>query len=632
MKAASAEGEKDQENEIQLEGDLPRPSIRRMLSLLAPDWPLLVLAFINMVIAAVSEAMIPHLLSRTLQSIIDGQAAGTLTQSTFMGPLRKMFSAAAANAFFASLRGACFIRLGARISLRLRRTLFKALLNQDMGFFDKTKTGEITSRLTQDCERVADQVSYNVNIFSRTVIQIITMLCFMLRYSKDLTLLSFSIVPVIAILSKKVGSIMKGLSEETQKQKAEANAVAEEALSAIPTVRTFAGEHREDIRFFDKLKGFVDLEQKRAKIYIGYLTTSMILPQLGTAIVMYRIGLLCMRNAFPAANMLAFILYMQQLNGGFGSLADIYTSIMQALGSASRVFQLIDRKPAGSLKVSEKIPSAAGVPHARGHLELKNVSFGYPTRPGRLALQNLNLECRPGEVVALVGPSGGGKSTCIGLLQRLYEQQHGSVLLDGMEVRDYDSTVFSQIVTVVSQEPVLFGSTVEENIMYGLPDDHPTRQNLDAVIRAAKMANAHDFISALPEGYKTQVSERGASLSGGQKQRIAIARALVRKPRVLLLDEATSALDAESELLVQQAINNLISQEDLTVVIVAHRLSTVKKANKIFVVQAGQVVEGGSHEELLKLPSGRYQRLVKSQLQGPSDELCAIPAMDELCQ
>lgn len=598
-----------------------------MLGLLAPEWRLLIAAGASLVAAAIAQATIPHFISQTLKAIIDGQAAGTLSRSTFSGRILNLLLASTAGAVFSSLRGASFIAVGSRASVRLRTQLFKSLLRQDIGFFDTTKTGEVTSRLTQDCQRVADQVTFNVNFFSRTVVELITTLCFMLFYSTYLTGISFVTVPVIVLLSKKIGGYMKKLSEETQQRLAEANAVADEAIASIATVRTFAGERVEEGRFRDKMQEYMTLEIRRAKIYVGYLSSVMLLPQLGNVFVLFQIGVLCM-NGLPAPTLLAFVFYLQTLNSCFGSVADIYTSIMQALGSATRVFELIDRVPSGSLRVAEGSPSAlalAASPGMAGRLQLVGVHFNYPARPERPALQGLDLDCPAGTVMALVGPSGGGKSTCISLFQRLYEPQHGRVLVDGREVGEYDSDAYSAMVTTVSQEPVLFASTVRDNILYGLPEQHPARLHGGsgdehtpcAVEYAAKLANAHDFISAMPQGYETEVGERGVQLSGGQKQRIAIARALVRGPRVLLLDEATSALDAESEMLVQQAISNLIAKRDLTVVIVAHRLSTVKQADKICVVRDGRIVEEGVHEDLLRLPNGQYRRLVQQQLQGP---------------
>jgi len=260
---------------------------------------------------------------------------------------------------------------------------------------------------------------------------------------------------------------------------------------------------------------------------------------------------------------------------------------------------------------------------AVGRMELVGVHFSYPARPSQQILRGLSLECPPGKVVALVGPSGGGKSTCIALLERFYEPQQGLVTLDGRDVREYDHQRFHGLVSIVGQEPTLFGRSVRENILYGLPDDHPAREGGpdeaspgEAVLRAASLANAHNFIAAMPQGYDTEVGERGVQLSGGQKQRISIARALVRRPKVLLLDEATSALDAESEMQVQAAINNLIETHDMTVVIVAHRLSTVQKADKICVIRGGCVAEEGTHAELMQRTGGEYRQLVRYQLQG----------------
>lgn len=580
------------------------------MALLWPDHALLGMALCFLVGAAVSQAFLPHCLSETLKAIIDGQASGQLAVSTFTGPLSNLLLAAIAGAFFSSLRGACFIIIGARASVRLRRQLLESLLKQEVGFFDTTKTGEITWRLTQDCQRVADQVSFNVNFFSRTVVELVATLCFMLSYSTELTMISFATVPLVAVLSNRVGHYMQKLSEETQQKLADANAVAEEALSSIATVRTFGGQIYEQRRFQENLQKFYHLESRRAKVYIGYLFVIMMLPHLSNCLVLFQIGRLCVQG-LSAPVLLAFVFYLQTLNGCFNSLADIYTNIMQALGSATRVFELVHRTPRQQLQnLGGEIPKEL----VRGHIELKDVSFSYPAHPERLVLQNLSLECPPGKAIALVGPSGGGKSTCVALIQRLYGPHQGHVLLDQRDVLEYGEN-YTELVSAVSQEPLLFGCSIRENILYGLPDDHPARTDALSpdVVSAACLANAHHFIQQMADGYDSCVGERGVQLSGGQKQRIAIARALVRKPQVLLLDEATSALDAESELQVQMAINNLVAHHDMTVVIVAHRLSTVKKADVIYVIENGRVVEEGSHQQLLSL-DGHYRRLVDKQL------------------
>lgn len=619
------------------------PTVGRLFELLRPDLHWLGVAFVFLSSAAIAQALIPHFLSATLRAIIDGQSAGTLNYASFGWPLMRLVSAGTLGAIFASLRGACFIIIGSRASVRLRSRLFRSLLMQEAGFFDVTKTGEITSRLTQDCQRAADQVTFNVNIMSRTLVQLIATLCFMLYYSWELTAFSFVTVPLIVLVSKKFGTYMRKLSEATQQKLADANSVAEEAIGNLATVRTFAGEPAEARRFAGQLDDYVQLERSRAKTYVAYLSTTQLLPQLGNCFVFFQIGRLCM-NGFPAPALLACVFYLQTLNDCFSTLADFYTNIVQALGSATRVFELLDRQPeAGGLPANSVGDTDAWAPqqlaqHAvpsstldagkvAGKMELREVHFNYPARPDRPVLRGLTLDCPPGQVVALVGPSGGGKSTCVALLKRLYAPADGSVLLDGQDVWSFEHDGFHEIVSIVGQEPVLFGRSVRDNILYGLPADHPARERPapaehgeggepgEAVLHAAKLANAHDFISALPGGYDSQVGERGVQLSGGQKQRISIARALVRKPKVLLLDEATSALDVESERLVQDAIGNLIAQHDMTVVVVAHRLSTVKAADKICVVEDGVVVEQGTHDSLMMKSMGRYKRLVQRQLQ-----------------
>lgn len=356
-------------------------------------------------------------------------------------------------------------------------------------------------------------------------------------------------------------------------------------------------------------------------------------------------------RGLPGSALLAFVFYLQTLNDNFNSLADFYTSIVQALGSAVRVFELLERVPVSKIDIPvdmkglasstqglfQRSTSSGSEPSRdthipiEGRLEIRNAKFTYPARPGQQVLHGLNLTCSPGKVIALVGPSGGGKSTVISLFERLYEVAEGQVLLDGRDVRDFDHRWYHEQVSIVGQEPTLFGRSVRENILYGLTEDHPacTRSRLPSTLidlshpgehveRAARQANAHDFIVNMAQGYDTEVGERGVQLSGGQKQRLAIARALVRNPRVLLLDEATSALDTDSERLVQQAIDNMIGMRDMTVVIVAHRLSTVRNADKICVLKAGVVCEEGTHSELLCKPDGQYKKLVAHQLNDSS--------------
>lgn len=505
------------------------------------------------------------------------------------------------------------------MSVRLRHKLFDQLLQQEIGFFDTSKTGELTSRMTQDCQKVSDQVTLNVNVFLRTIVSTITTLVFMCTLSPDLTLLAFISVPVIATISKKYGKVMRKLSERSQKALAEANSVAEEGLSTMATVRSFAAEQLESLRFGAKLEDFGANVRRSARFYTMYLSCTIILPNAVTTLVLFYGGKLAMQGRLQSSNLLSFVFYLQTLNSNFSSMGDFYSNMVQALGAAARVFELLDREPRIPLE-----PPGGGRAPAKptGGLRLSSVRFSYPARPDVEVLKGLSLDVPPGQVVALVGPSGNGKSTVIGLIKRLYQAHSGSVTLDGVDLWSYPHRLYHRVVSIVGQEPVLYARTIRENVVYGLENPSglpgPSEDVVEdaRIFEATRKANAHSFILDMPEGYKTQVGERGVQLSGGQKQRIAIARALVRQPKVLLLDEATSALDAESESQVQQAIDKMIEDGSMTVLIIAHRLSTVKNSHKICVIQGGVVVEEGKHDDLVAA-GGAYYQLVQCQLSGP---------------
>mmetsp|Transcript_75261 Transcript_75261/g.156779 ORF Transcript_75261/g.156779 Transcript_75261/m.156779 type:complete len:837 (+) Transcript_75261:55-2565(+) len=603
------------------------PAVSKLLSLVLPDWPLLIQACIFLILAAITEAYIPKFVGEAITKIVTAEEQGRLAERPFKGPIIKLLVTAFACGLCSSCRGATFIMLGSRVSVRLRQDLFDNLLRQDIGFFDTTKTGEITSRLTQDCQKVSDQVQLNVNVFLRTVVQTITTLIFMTSVSHPLTYVAFVSVPVIVVLSKKYGAFMSQLSQQIQNSLAEANAVAQEGLSTMSTLRSFAGEEMESQRFGAKLAVFGRHQRRQARFYVGYMASVVFLPQSVTSLVLFYGGKLALEGSMKAEGLVSFVFYLQTLNNNFSTLGDFYTNMMTALGAASRAFELRERLPNLPLD-----PVGPPVPTTRveGCLKLEGLRFNYPARPEIEVLKGFSLEIPAGKVVSLVGPSGNGKSTIIGLLQRLYKQKEGTILLDGTDIWDFSHHDFHRTISIVGQEPVLYARTIRENIVFGienpplpmrngrLPTIPPPKIVSDEeVFAASQKANAHNFIRDLPEGYDTQVGERGVSLSGGQKQRIAIARALVRKPKVLLLDEATSALDAESERLVQQAIDGMIAEGSMTVIIIAHRLSTVRNSHKICVVQQGLVIEEGTHDDLVA-KQGPYFRLVQCQLAEPN--------------
>uniref|UniRef100_A0A3Q2XK91 ATP-binding cassette, sub-family B (MDR/TAP), member 9 n=1 Tax=Hippocampus comes TaxID=109280 RepID=A0A3Q2XK91_HIPCM len=500
------------------------------------------------------------------------------------------------------VRGGVFTLTFARLNLRFRNHLFRTLMNQDIGFFDENHTGDITSRLSADTTQVSDLISQNINVFLRSTIKAVGFLIFMFGMSWKLTLVNMMGLPFIALLSEYYGNYYKKLTKEVQTTLAKANKVAEETISAMKTVRSFANEHREADSYYDKLVVMYHLNKKQALAYACYMWSSCISELALEVTILAYGGHLVVTGQMESSQLLSFFIYMLEMGECLANIASVYSGLMQGVGAAEKVFEYLDRKPDHPADGTETLETFTGL------VDFQDIKFAYPTRPEIEILKGVSFTLKPGEVTALVGPSGSGKSSCVNLLENFYVPQHGQVLLDGKPVHSFQHGDLHSQVALVGQEPVLFARTIEENITYGLTD-----VPMEAVIQAATKANAHDFIMDLPQGYQTSVGEKGAQLSGGQKQRVAIARALVRQPRVLILDEATSALDAESEHIVQQALNNIMREH--TVLVVAHRLSTVERADSIIVIDKGRVAEQGSHGQLMA-SGGLYYKLVQRQVLG----------------
>eukprot|EP00123_Amoebidium_parasiticum_P012893 comp21636_c0_seq1/m.30395 comp21636_c0_seq1/g.30395 ORF comp21636_c0_seq1/g.30395 comp21636_c0_seq1/m.30395 type:complete len:772 (-) comp21636_c0_seq1:303-2618(-) len=586
------------------QGANKKASLAGLMELSAPDTPLLLVAFVCLVVAAVALALIPHLTGQ----IID-QVAIHNDQEAFVRNTLYLLLASAVAAVFTGIRGSIFILTIARMNVRVRMMLMESLMKQEIGFFDTSRSGDITSRLNADTTKMSDQIGLNLNVFLRSIVQSVGVMLFMLYLSWKLTLVTLVSIPLVIALTKVFGEYYRQISETSQEQLGKANSFAQEALSAMATVRAHAGERSELKQYQHGLHDFYTTSERKALVYTLYSMGFTLLPNLVTALVLFYGGKLVIAKEMSGGGLVSFMLYQQSLSGAFNNVADVFTGMAEALGAADKVFQMINRETQISSDGVYK-----GDVTFKGQISLENVTFRYPARPEVTVLDGLNLAIYPGEVVALVGPSGGGKSSIVNLIERFYEPDIGRVAIDNVDVGEYDHNFLHSKIALVGQEPVLFARTIRDNIIYGLQgtSQEPT---FDEVQQAAKLASAHDFIMSMPKGYDTEVGEKGVQLSGGQKQRIAIARELVRKPTVLLLDEATSALDAESEAVVQSALDNIVADRLCTVVVIAHRLSTVRSADRIVVLSQGHVVEEGRHEDLLAR-DGLYSRLVQRQLQG----------------
>ncbi|XP_047236279.1 ATP-binding cassette sub-family B member 9 isoform X1 [Girardinichthys multiradiatus] len=574
-----------------------RATLGRLLSYCRKDVGLLSLAVLFLLVSAVCEAFIPYYYGKAIDGIVVHQS-----MEYFAKPVVAVASLALVSSLAVGVRGGVFTLTFARLNLRLRSHLFKTLMRQEIAFFDENHTGDILSRLSADTTQVSDLISQNVNVFLRSAIKGTGFVIFMFRMSWKLTLVTMMGFPFIGLVSKLYGEYYKKLTKEVQTVLAEANKVAEETISAMRTVRSFANESGEANSYYAKLLVMFQLNKKQALAYACYMWSSCISELALEVAVLYYGGHLVVTGQLSSGGLISFFIYMLELGECFESIASVYTGLMQGVGAAEKVFEYLDRKPKHPAEGTEAPDKCTGL------VEFNDITFAYPTRPEIDVLKGVSFTLRPREVTALVGPSGSGKSSCVSLLENFYLPQHGQVLLDGKPVNEFQHEYLHSKVALVGQEPVLFARTIKENITYGLSDI-----SMEAVVQAASKANAHEFITSLPKGYDTSVGEKGMQLSGGQKQRVAIARALIRHPRVLILDEATSALDAESEHIVQQALNNIMQEH--TVLVIAHRLSTVEKADNIIVIDRGCIAEQGSHSQLMA-SGGLYCKLVQRQVLG----------------
>lgn len=561
----------------------------RVLYMYKPDYPKLFGGVVFLSLAVICEMFIPFYTGRVIDIL-----GSNYQQTEFFSALLFMGLYSVGSSVSAGCRGGILLCAISSFTCRIKVKLFEALTKQEVGFFETVKTGEITSRLSKDTTLTGRTVCLNVNVLLRTFIKTMGMISLMMSLSWKLTFLVLMETPITGLMQNLYDTHYQRLFQEMQDSMARTNDSANEVVFGIRVVRSFNTEKHEADRYDKRLLETHSLKIRRDTVRAIYLLGRR-LTGLGMQVfILYYGRLFIQMGQMTTGNLVSFIIYQSDLGDNIRTLTYIFGDMLNSVMAAGKVFEYIDRKPQisadGKLKPDQ----------LEGRISYCDLNFAYPSNPDKTVLQDFNLELKPGEVTALVGPSGEGKSTCVSLLQRLYEAQKGEILLDGEPLKSYDHHFFHKKIAVVSQEPVLFSGSIKDNITYGLTDC-----SQEKIEEAARKANAHDFIKQLEKGYDTEVGESGGQLSKSERQRIGIARALVRDPKIIILDEITSSLDVESE---NKVLQGLASCPNQTLLVIAHRLKTIEKADQIVVVRGGKVEEKGTHQELMDL-QGSYHKL-----------------------